>query len=226
MIRGAELPAAIVFGSIGTITETSEMQRAAFNQAFSEAGLGWHWDREAYRDMLRHAGGRKRILRYAKEQGADVDAAALHGRKTELFDAAIRERGLRWRDGVVDVLDWADREAIPVALASTTLRENVDAVLDALPNAANRFRVVADSGAVRRPKPEPDVYLFVCDELGVDPAACVGIEDTGVNLAAPLAAGMRAIAFPGANALAQDYAGADTVVDRLTPELFTPAARR
>ena len=34
---------AILFGSIGTIVETSELQRKSFNQAFSEAGLDWNW---------------------------------------------------------------------------------------------------------------------------------------------------------------------------------------
>ncbi|MFT7179418.1 MAG: phosphoglycolate phosphatase-like HAD superfamily hydrolase, partial [Oceanospirillaceae bacterium] len=37
---------AILFGSIGTLVETSELQRRAFNQAFSEAGLDWNWSEE------------------------------------------------------------------------------------------------------------------------------------------------------------------------------------
>jgi len=37
---------AILFGSIGTIVETSELQLKSFNQAFSEAGLDWNWSIE------------------------------------------------------------------------------------------------------------------------------------------------------------------------------------
>ena len=43
---------AILFGSIGTLIETSEFQRRAFNQAFSEGGLDWNWKPEEYRDLL------------------------------------------------------------------------------------------------------------------------------------------------------------------------------
>ena len=44
---------AILFGSIGTLIETSELQRNAFNQAFSENGLDWNWSPTQYQDLLR-----------------------------------------------------------------------------------------------------------------------------------------------------------------------------
>ena len=37
---------AILFGSIGTLIETSDIQRESFNEAFKEAGLDWYWDEE------------------------------------------------------------------------------------------------------------------------------------------------------------------------------------
>lgn len=43
---------AIIFGSIGTLVETSDLQRRAFNAAFAEAGLAWVWDEAPYRAML------------------------------------------------------------------------------------------------------------------------------------------------------------------------------
>ena len=60
---------AILFGGIGTLLETSEIQRMAFNEAFDRCGLDWHWDRDAYLDMLAIPGGVQRILRYAEAQG-------------------------------------------------------------------------------------------------------------------------------------------------------------
>ena len=35
---------AILFGSIGTLAETSDLQRNAFNEAFKISGLNWFWD--------------------------------------------------------------------------------------------------------------------------------------------------------------------------------------
>ena len=35
---------AVLFGSIGTLAETSDLQRDAFNEAFKISGLDWFWD--------------------------------------------------------------------------------------------------------------------------------------------------------------------------------------
>jgi phosphoglycolate phosphatase-like HAD superfamily hydrolase len=52
---------AILFGSIGTLVETSDFQRRAFNQAFAQAGLDWNWDTETYVRLLKKSGGQQRI---------------------------------------------------------------------------------------------------------------------------------------------------------------------
>ena len=58
---------ALLFGSIGTIVETSEIQRKSFNSAFKIAGLKWNWTKEIYKNLLNKSGGEERILRYAKQ---------------------------------------------------------------------------------------------------------------------------------------------------------------
>ena len=57
----------LFFGSIGTIIETSELQRESFNEAFKEAGLDWYWDQEDYRLLLKQSGGTKRIEDFAEK---------------------------------------------------------------------------------------------------------------------------------------------------------------
>ena len=98
---------AILFGSIGTLVETSELQRLAFNQAFSEAGLDWNWSADAYQRLLAKSGGRGRIQDFAKQHGIKVDAQQLHQRKTEIFDAMMTKKGLLLRPGVADVIHYA-----------------------------------------------------------------------------------------------------------------------
>ena len=58
---------AILFGSIGTLIETSDLQRESFNEAFKEAGLDWYWDQEDYRLLLKQSGGTKRIEDFAEK---------------------------------------------------------------------------------------------------------------------------------------------------------------
>ena len=68
---------AVLFGSIGTIIETSEIQRQSFNDAFKEAGLDWYWDETDYKNLLQKSGGAKRIEDFAQKNNSTVDASKI-----------------------------------------------------------------------------------------------------------------------------------------------------
>ena len=53
---------AILFGSIGTLIETSDIQRESFNESFKETGLDWYWDEEDYIEII------KKIWRYKENR--------------------------------------------------------------------------------------------------------------------------------------------------------------
>ncbi|NIN34967.1 MAG: HAD hydrolase-like protein, partial [Gammaproteobacteria bacterium] len=52
---------AIIFDMDGTLADTEEIHRQAFNQAFSEFELGWHWSKQDYIQQLHVSGGKERI---------------------------------------------------------------------------------------------------------------------------------------------------------------------
>ena len=58
---------AVLFGSIGTLIETSDIQRKSFNLAFKKEGLDWYWGRKTYSRLLKKSGGIKRIEDFAKK---------------------------------------------------------------------------------------------------------------------------------------------------------------
>ena len=62
----------ILFGSISSIADTSELQRESFNEAFEKHGLDWRWDRDDYAAMLGKSGGKDRVAEYAASRGEDV----------------------------------------------------------------------------------------------------------------------------------------------------------
>ena len=156
---------AILFGSIGVLVETSEIQRQSFNQAFKEAGLNWSWDRETYRTLLKSSGGEKRIREYATKKGEDVDAGALHKRKTEIFDDTMVQQGLSLRDGVAEVIQRAQQYNVKLAFVTTTSRANVDAIFEALGDSLQRgdFDFVGDTSVTAAAKPSPDTYEAAVD---------------------------------------------------------------
>ena len=62
---GESMPA-LLFGSISTLADTSEEQRAAFNEAFARHGVDWRWERDEYRQLLTSNGGAARIAEFAQ----------------------------------------------------------------------------------------------------------------------------------------------------------------
>ena len=85
----------------------------------------------------------------------------------------------------------------PLGLASSSNRELIDLVLE-LAGLARHFRTTVSSEEVARGKPSPDVYLEAATRLGVDPAACVAIEDSSPGVLSASAAGMHVVAIPHA----------------------------
>ncbi len=208
---------AILFGSIGSLADTSELQRQAFNEAFDTHGLDWDWDQETYAELLQSSGGRDRIADFAEDRNETVDAAAVHQTKSEIFQNLMADVELEPRPGVTDVIERAAVEGIPVAFVTTTSAENVTALLDALTPTitADHFRLVVTRDDVTDPKPAPDAYAHALSELGLEPAHCVAIEDNVGGVAAANAAGIPCVAFPGTNNSTHDFSGAATIVDRL-----------
>lgn len=210
---------AILFGSISTIADTSELQRESFNAAFREHGLDWNWSREVYVPLLESNGGAQRVVDYARAQGQDVDAAAVHRTKSELFQRTVVRSGAQARPGVVETIKAAKAEGVKVALVTTTPRENIIALLDGVDDlSAEDFDLITDLSTVEASKPDPAVYAFALDDLGEDPAATVAIEDNVGGMQSAQAAGIRTIAFPNQNTAGQDFGPADERVERLDAE--------
>ena len=57
----------IIFDVDGTIADTEDIHRQAFNKAFSEYNLNWHWSREKYHELLFISGGKERIRKCLTE---------------------------------------------------------------------------------------------------------------------------------------------------------------
>lgn len=208
---------AILFGSISTLADTSELQRQAFNQAFAEHGLDWNWSQEQYRSMLGSNGGAQRITDFAAEQGVEVDAAAVHATKSRLFQELLSEVALLPRPGVRETIAHAKAAGHRIGFVTTTSKANVDALLTALEPEidASTFDVIVYDDHVDEPKPAPAAYLLALDWLGLEPADAVAIEDNIGGVRAALAAGLRCIAFPNANTAGADFAEATDTADHL-----------
>ena len=210
---------AILFGSIGTLVETSELQRRAFNQAFSEAGLDWTWNPDEYKIMLKKSGGRNRINEYATYHGIKVNAHELHLKKTEIFDNMMKEEGISLRPGVANLIGYAIDNNVHLAFVTSTSDANVDAIFMALNGQLNRndFNFIGNDKMVSKPKPDSEIYLKSLSNLKLNAKDCLAIEDTEVSMRSAINANIKCIAFPGAMALDNDFSAALHISDDLSP---------
>lgn len=207
---------AVLFGSISSVADTSELQRDAFNRAFAAHGLDWRWDRDDYRSMLEGSGGADRVEEYATSVGQSVDAKAVHETKSALFQESLAATTVEPRPGVAATITAAREQGWKVGLVTTTSPANLTALLDSLGPAVGRadFDVIVDVDSVAHPKPEPDAYAFALEKLSEEPGACVAVEDNLGGVRAAASAGVPVLAFPNTNTAGHDFGGT-RVVERL-----------
>ena len=209
----------ILFGSIGALVETSEQQREAFNSAFRNAGLDWHWDRETYKKLLSINGGQKRLRAVAEETGtelSDEQIEAIHADKSDIYQQRLREYGVTLRPGVQELIHIAKAEGITLGFVSATSIANIEAIGQALGDNSpyDDFAIVTNATTVDERKPAPDVYEYALNELRANASETIAIEDTASSLSAASAAGITTVATPGEYAQEQDFSRADAVAEQ------------
>ncbi len=206
---------AILFESISTLADTSELQRESFNKAFANHHLGWTWSRPEYLAMLDTSGGADRVATYAQSRGEQVDADAVHATKSEIFQRDVATAHLQPRSHVAQTIAEARIAGMKVALVTTTSAANVTALLGALsPQVTpDMFDVIVDVTDVEQRKPAGEAYQYALDKLGENASDCVAIEDNVDGVNAAQAAGVTCVAFPNQNTAGHDFTHADQRVD-------------
>lgn len=215
---------ALIFDVDGTLAETEEIHRLAFDDTFAEAGLPWHWDVDLYRELLRTTGGKERIRRFLDMRGIaastfpDARIAELHARKTELYVARIAEGRVALRPGVEAVLRDALARGLRLAIATTTSRPNIEILLDVIFGAEGRtlFETLVCGEDVMMKKPAPDAYFEALRRFDLPAEACLAFEDSANGLASARAAGLRTIVTPSLYTSHETFEGAAALMPNLS----------
>tara|TARA_Y100000741_G_scaffold206803_1_gene157395 strand:+ start:2727 stop:3383 length:657 start_codon:yes stop_codon:yes gene_type:complete len=189
----------LLFGSIGTLIETSELQRESFNEAFKEAGLDWYWDQEDYRLMLKQSGGTKRVEDYAEKNNTIVQASKIRERKTQIFNQKLLTEKINPRDGVIEVIDFAKDNKIQLGFVTSTTKDNINSVFLALKDHLKEedFDFVGNNTMIENVKPNSEIYLKAIKILNSNPNSCIAIEDSRESALSAHNAKISCIAFPG-----------------------------
>jgi HAD superfamily hydrolase (TIGR01509 family) len=216
---------ALIFDVDGTLADTEELHRRAFNAAFAEHDPTWNWGRRIYCDLLKTAGGKERILEFVSrlrlpppERERLVGLVpALHRSKTIHYGRLLAS-GAELRPGIARLLEEAREAGLKLAVATTTTPANVDCLANAACGADARklFDVVVAGDVVGRKKPAPDIYHYALACLDVPAAACIAFEDSAIGLRAAKEAGLFTVVTPTQWTKRDDFKRADVRLDDLS----------
>ncbi|MEL7162392.1 MAG: HAD family phosphatase [Bacteroidota bacterium] len=186
----------------GTLADTEPQHCSAWLRLLSE-NYNLHYDEHWFEQWIGTSD--RAVAAWLIEEhhlGADVDA--MIAAKQDRFHREVRTGG-RSFPGVAEVLQRISGK-YPLAIATNSGRADTDVVIPAL--GLDRFTdVIVTATDVKHLKPAPDIYLLAAARLGVEPAKCIAVEDSGPGGEAAKAAGCYLI---GLNA---GVTGADEIIE-------------
>ena len=218
---------ALLFDVDGTLADTErDGHRVAFNRAFADAGLDWHWSVEEYDWLLQVTGGKERMRFFIEQrnpsipEGIEIDRMIieLHKAKTDHYMRLLGEGLIPLRPGIEPLLREARESGMRIAIATTTTPENVTALLGNTlgPGSVDWFEVIGAGDIVPHKKPAGDIYTYVMEKMDLNPDDCLAFEDSENGVLAVHDAGIRAmIITTNGYTAGHDFDGATTVIDRL-----------
>lgn len=217
---------AVIFDVDGTLADTEEAHRQAFNATFKEFGLPWYWDVALYVELLAVAGGKERLAHYCRcvdpvrlaQSDGMAFVAKLHERKTRVYERRVEMGEVPARPGVARLIRELIDAEIRLAIATTTSRTNVDVLLgttlaDLPPDC---FEVIGAGEQAAAKKPAPDIYRWVLEQLRLPGQDCLAIEDSRNGVRAALGAGIPVLVTESAWTRRDDFTGAVAVLPDLS----------
>jgi HAD superfamily hydrolase (TIGR01509 family) len=216
---------ALLFDVDGTLADTEEVHRQAFNAAFSEAGLDWFWSHERYHELLSVTGGKERIRFYLDQYrpdfqlppDADEFIAGLHRSKTEHYVSILTKGEVPLRPGVERLIREAHISGLRLAIVTTTTPANVSALFEHSfgVHEDEWFELVAAGGVVPQKKPAPDIYNYALEKMGLRADECLALEDSGNGVLSARAAGIDVVVTVNQYTDQHDFSQAALVLDHL-----------
>ena len=213
---------AILLGSIGVITETSELQRQAYNEAFKYHGLDWYWSVANYCELLKKPGGLKRLSTFG---GLSIDANAIkqiHKTKQSIFNSKIIE-GLQPREGVTECINLCKQNNVKIGLITTTTPQMLKSLSNSLEATIDfgHFDLITSKDDAINEKPDPEIFKFALNSLDIDASQAIAVEDTEANQSAAMQADILCYLFAGEYAATQYNINAINSVENISSIFYS-----
>jgi len=185
-------PRAVIFDMDGLMLDTERLAPAAWSDAARAVGV--EFDMTLLPAMVgRNFRDCNALI--VERHGDAYPTAELMRAWHVAYDAIVARDGIALKPGLVELLDWLEREDIDKAVATSTRRDRAQAKL-AQTGLLQRFSALVGGDEIARGKPAPDIFLLAAERLAREPGDCLVLEDSEPGVRAALAAGMTPIMVP------------------------------
>ena len=203
---------AFIFDMDGVIVDSEPLHSRVKMETFEHFGL--HFDAGELAQYMGRTSADIFSDVLAREHRTDVTAEEIADYKHRRYLELVEEGALTPIDGSLDLIGRLQAAGVPLALATSSWRRVVDAILSDW-QLEDVFTSVISGADLPKSKPDPAIYRLSAEALGAPPASCTVLEDTSAGVAAAKGAGMRCIGFRSPHSGVQDLSRADVIVDDL-----------
>lgn len=215
---------ALVFDCDGTLAETADVKRAAFNQAFYECNLDWVWGRATYAQICGNCLPGTEVEFYALLRFPELFQSLEKDGRLDQINQLFRRNYLEMlesgaaplRPGVARLLSEIRLSGRRFAICSTSARVEYETLL------FNRFGIEMIDALSASVSSEDlqgvspvQAYRLCFQRLGIDPSKIAVIEDSGRGVVAAASLGAHVIATPGLYSRGDNFQAARAVVSDL-----------
>ena len=183
---------AVIFDMDGVLIDTENWLNIYWPQAAKEAGF--HFTREHGLALRSHAP--KYTGPYLQKIfGPEFDYEAIRARRKQLMKEHIEKNGIEKKPDVDEILDYLRSKNIKTAVATATDPERTKQYLTQI-GIYDKFDQLVSATTVENGKPEPDVYLYACEQIGEKPKDCIAVEDSPNGILSAYRAGLSVVMVP------------------------------
>lgn len=183
---------AVIFDMDGVILDTEKLYCRFWREAAEFFGYRMTEEMALGMRSLNPTKGRELLEEY---YGMFVDYQTIRNKRMQLMEKYISEHGVEVKPGIYDLLEFLKANHIKCAVATSSPWERARYHLERA-RVLRSMEGVASAYRVKKGKPEPDVYLYAIERLGVRPEECLVLEDSPTGLTAACRAGCVPVMVP------------------------------
>ena len=183
---------AILFDMDGLVLDTEKLYTRFWQEAANALGYPMTKEQALGMRSLNRGAGLAKMQSYF---GPDVDYDAIRKKRIEMMDAFVEKEGVTLKPGIHELLTYLKEHGIKTAIATSSPIERTIKYLTSV-ELQDSFDELVSGYMVEKGKPEPDIYLFAAEKLGMVPETCMVLEDSPAGILAAHRAGCLPVMVP------------------------------